>query len=523
MVPALGRIFDAPLASSPVDAYPSVDWQLLTTPQSQLNGKQYHYWRGRTLGGSSALNNMAYHRGTIGSYETWVNSTGDESWSFDDFLPYFTNSTHFSPSDATGKRPANASAPLPARKDAYSEHGGPLQVSYTNYPLPASSWLAIAMNESGIPEQNDFLSGELLGWQYTPQAYDADTQTRSSSYASFLNASVSSETSSLVIYPHAIAERILFNENKTAIGATLSSRFGGRPFNLTARKEVIVSMGTFQSPQILMLSGIGPAATLQSFNITVLSDLSGVGANMMDHVHVNHVTKINLDGLGALNNATVAAARAQEYIANATGPYCSAGFDFIGWGKIPEQYRSNFTDATRSALASIPDDWPEIELIVTDVNRDPTKADSYVGLAAAVAHPFSRGNVTIVSDDIRDLPLVNPNWLSNETDLEMAVAAYRWVEDILAQDSIQTIFEGERVSPPPIVGSDDAAIRDFIRNNVNLIYHAAGTCIMGRSDDPMAVQNLRVVDASSFILPPGHPIATICESDMSNKAEGLLT
>jgi len=211
---------------------------------------------------------MIYQRPDKGSLQQWADQIGDQSYTFDNMLPYFKKSVQFTA--PSSKRAPNASAEYNA--GAFSPVGGPLQVSYANYAGPFSSYIEGALNEIGIADTQDFNSGSLMGAQYCSSTIRPSTQTRDSSQTSFLNAV--SGRKNLKVYTGTTAKKILFDGNKKAIGVTVST-LGFANFNLNARKEVILSAGTFQSPQLLMVSGIGPAATLQKFGIPVISNLPG--------------------------------------------------------------------------------------------------------------------------------------------------------------------------------------------------------------------------------------------------------
>ena len=220
---------------------------------------------------------MIYQRGTVQSYQKWADQIDDQSWTWENLQQYFKKSVAFTPPDTT-KRAPNASAEY--NPNAFTASGGPLTVSYANYAQTFSSYIEGSLNEIGIPTVEDFNSGSLLGTQYCSSTIDPSNTNRESSQTSFLDAAAA--YSNLKVYSVTMGEKILFDENQKATGVQVSS--AGLPFILSANKEVIVSAGAFQSPQLLMLSGIGPAAELQSFGIPVVADRPGVGQNLTDHV-----------------------------------------------------------------------------------------------------------------------------------------------------------------------------------------------------------------------------------------------
>ena len=278
-----------------------------------------------------------------------------------------------------------------------------------------------------------------------------------------------------------------------------------------------------------MVSGIGPRQILQDLNIPVLVNLPGVGQNMWDHPYFATAFRVNVPTTSALlNNATVAAEAVQAYLEENAGPLTvSPTAGMFGWEKLPMDYRARLSPAAQEALeANFPNDWPELEFLsasgVLGYNTDYETADpvdgyNYASMATALVAPFSRGNVSINSTTMRDPPLINPNWLTDPTDVQVAIAAFKRQRDVWHQMSNLTI--GEERIPGPSIQSDEE-ILGFLRKGVGPVWHAAATCKMGKPSDRLAVvdsamrvfgtRNLRVMDASVFpFLPPGHPQSTI--------------
>ena len=295
-------------------------------------------------------------------------------------------------------------------------------------------------------------------------------------------------------------------------------------YTLSARKEVILSAGAFQSPQLLMVSGIGPSNTLKQHGIPVISDLSGVGQNMWDSFvfgpsfRVNVITD-SLIGQDSQYSAQVLA----EYTNNQSGPLTSI-VGYIGYEKLP--LRSTLSASTNASLAYFPADWPEVAYLPIDTytgyNSQPSSAQlndgfSYGTIAAVLSAPLSRGNVTIKSADTSDLPVISPNWLSHPADVEVAIAGFKRAREIFSNMADITI--GPEKLPGPDVQTDEE-ILNFIQQAGYQIYHASATCAMGKKGDANAVvdsrarvfgvKGLRVVDASAFpFLPPNLPQATV--------------
>ncbi|TVY82049.1 Dehydrogenase [Lachnellula suecica] len=505
---------------SPTDVDPLIDWGFVTPPQPSLNNRSMHYARGKTLGGSSARNYFTYQRATVESYHKWASEVGDSSYEFSSWLPYFKKSVDFTPPN-NALRPSNASVGYnPA---VFSAGSGPLHVSIATWSNAFSSFAKNAFNLLGFATGLDFVSGTLTGVQYSMNTIDPNGNIRSSSESSFLSTAM--KTTSLKVYNGTLAKKILFN-GKTASGVRVTT--GGVEYTLSANKEVILSAGAFQSPQLLMVSGVGPESTLRKFNIPVISALPGVGQNMWDHYIFGASYQVNVVTHSAVSNATYLAEVTQQWEKDGSGILGNPGGDLIAWEKLPSPYRKSLSTSTLNALATFPQDWPEIEYLILDaysgnnenyITGGPQTPFMYASPAAALVAPLSRGNVTITSTDTADHPLINPNWLSHPADQELAIAAFKRVRQLMATDIMKKVTIGNEVFPGLNV-STDAQILEHIRNDGIMVFHASATCKMGVAGDPMAVvdskarvfgtQGLRVVDASAFpFLPPGHPQSTI--------------
>ena len=247
---------------------------------------------------------------------------------------------------------------------------------------------------------NGLNSGSLMGSAYATLTIDPRNAYRSSSESSFLQTALQNGTSPTV-YKNSFAQRILFSSNHAATGVLLTTAGPyGIPavnYTLSARKEVIVSGGVFQSPQLLMVSGIGPKATLSQFGIPVLKDLPGVGQNMWDHTLFGTDYRVNVNtASAALNNATLAAAGVKLFQQNATGPLSIFGASFED---LPQSYRSNLSNASLSALAAnFPSDWPELEWLPVSAylgyqedrqTADPRDGSNYATINTAIVSLLS--------------------------------------------------------------------------------------------------------------------------------------
>ncbi|KAF2649264.1 GMC oxidoreductase [Lophiostoma macrostomum CBS 122681] len=505
--------------ASPSDTNPLVDWNFVTTPQAGANGRQLHYARGKALGGSSARNFMIYQRGDRGSYQRWADLVGDDSYTYDNWLPYFKRSTQFTPPKSP-PRAANASAEYV--DSAFSPPGSPLQISYANYAGPFSAWMERGLNAIGIPQAADFNSGSLDGSQYCSSTINPDDEKRASSQTAYYGADAQMRPN-LKVYTLTLAQQIIFDEDKKATGVLI-----GTGAVLSARQEVIISAGAFQSPQLLMVSGIGPAATLQNLGIDVVADRPGVGQGMQDHIFFGPSYRVKVDTLTRLANDPVylAAQFATDYTLLQQGVFTNPVADYLGWETAPCDL---ITPSAAEVLSSYPQSWPDIEYLsapgyIGDFQdlllQQPKDGYQYATILGAIVKPISRGNVTISSANTSTLPIVNPNWLTDPTDQSVALAIYKRVRAAFASSAMAPVLaDPVEYFPGPDVQTDDQ-ILDTIRESLHTVWHASCTCRMGTLEDPDAVvdskarvigiSGLRVVDASSFaLLPPGHPQSTV--------------
>ncbi|KAL4937075.1 hypothetical protein BDV06DRAFT_216166 [Aspergillus oleicola] len=437
------------------DADFGADWGFVTAPQAGADGRRIHFARGKCLGGSV-------------------------------------------PGIAT--RTSNASVQYDA--NSFDEAGGPLHVSYSSFVQSFSTWMKRGMAAIGLSEINDFNNGKLAGYQY-------------------------SLPDNLTIRTQRLAKRILFDEHKNAIGVEVADGFGFRS-NLTAAKEVIISAGAFQSPQLLMVSGIGPADQLTAHGIEVVSELQ-VGQNMWDHPFFALSYRVNVGTLTRVaNDLFYLGSTFLDYTTKHTGPLTNPVADFIAFEKIPPAHRKAFSAETERGLTEFPDDWPEVEYMSGAgyigsftglMSTQPKDGYQYGSILGILITPTSRGNITLASADTSDVPIINPNWLTTESDQETAIAIFKRIREIFTSDGMAPVIIGDEYYPGNGTQTN-AEILSFIQKNVMTLWHPSCTNKMGTSDDPAAVVDskarvfgvgrLRVVDASSFpFLPPGHPQSTV--------------
>jgi choline dehydrogenase-like flavoprotein len=448
---------------------PFKNWAFKTVPQPGLNGRQGYQPRGKVLGGSSSTNAMLYVRGNRWDYDHWA-ELGNPGWSYDEVLPYFKraeNNETYGASEFHGA-------------------GGPLNVAELRDPSPLNKAFLEAAELNGIPNIRDYNGADQFGsfmYQVTHRGGE-----RCSAAKGYITPNLSRPN--LTVKTQATTARIVL-DGRRARGVSYYE--GNALQEVRARREVILSSGAFGSPQLLMLSGIGPAPELQRLGIPVVQHLAGVGQNLQDHI--DHVqtwrTRSDTQTFGVSARGAVALTKA-----------------IFEWKNTRTGMVTSSIAESGAFFRSAPDvKVPDLQLVfvlgvVDDHSRKLHLGHGY-SCHVDVLRPFSRGTVTLAGTDPRAAPVIDPRFLSDERDLELLVRGVQLQMDILESKP----FEAWRGKMLYSVRRDDrAAIIADIRNRADTQYHPVGTCKMGSKGDPMAVvdarlrvhgiDGLRVVDAS---------------------------
>jgi len=443
------------------------DWGYYTEPQRQLNDRRLFWPRGKVLGGCSSHNAMIYNRGHRFTFDRWA-AIGNEGWGYSDILPYFKKSEN---------QQHGASE--------YHGMGGPLDVADLRDINPLSSALLDACIEMGLPLNGDFngLQQEGFGYYQVTQKQGR----RCSTATAFLKPAMNRPN--LTVQINALATRLLFKGTRAAGVAYLQN---GTTREAAAAKEIILCGGAVNSPQLLLLSGVGPAAQLSALDIPVVVDLPGVGCNLQDHLAI----LINYECREAITlaNASTAAA-ALEYRHFRKGPLSSNVVEAGGYLQ------------TKPGLQ-----LPDLQLFLAPgwlIEHGFVKPEGH-GFAfqpTAVVHA-SAGSIRLRSDNPLEHPLIQPDYLEDEADMETLVAGFRLVRSLVDTKAFAP-FKGSEFEPGSHIQSD-SQIREFIRNRAESLYHPVGSCKMGV--DSMAVvdpqlrvygtHGLSVADASVMPLIP---------------------
>ncbi|HEY2258039.1 MAG TPA: GMC family oxidoreductase N-terminal domain-containing protein [Variovorax sp.] len=456
---------------------PRTDWLYNTEPDAGLNGRTLRYPRGKTLGGSSSINGMIYMRGQSRDYDQWAALTGDESWRWSNVLPAFRQHEDYY-----------------LGADALHGAGGEWRVEKQRLRWDILDAFAAAAVQAGIPPSSDFNRGnnegvgyfqvnQKNGWRWnTAKAFLRPTCYGRPNFEMWVNAQVT--------------KLVVETQPDGSQRCTGVQVWDGREMvSAQATREVVLCAGSIGSPQILQLSGIGPAELLHRHGVRPLLDAPGVGANLQDHLQIRAVYKIkDAPTLNVLASSLYGKAKiGLEYMWKRTGPMSMA----------PSQLGA----FTRSSPAH---EWPNLEYHVQPLSLDAfgEPLHSFPAFTASVCNlnPTSRGTVQIKSPKFSDAPAIAPNYLSTGEDRQVAADSLRVTRRIAAQPALAR-YSPEEWKPGVAYQSDEDLAR-LAGDIATTIFHPVGTTKMGADGDPMAVldsrlrlrgiQGLRVVDAGAM-------------------------
>ncbi|RPJ48340.1 MAG: choline dehydrogenase [Betaproteobacteria bacterium] len=448
---------------------PRTDWCYRTVPEAGLNGRAIDYPRGRVLGGSSSINAMLYLRGQARDYDEWAQLTGDSGWSWPQVLPAFMDAEdHWRGGDEK------------------HGNGGELRVETPRVQWDIIDAFRDAAVESGIPATEDFNRGDNFGvsrFEVTQK-----NGMRWSTARAFLDPARARPN--LKIVTGALVRRVTLN-GKRATGVEFSR--GGATLQATARRETLLAAGAIGSPQILQLSGIGPAPLLQQHGVPVVHELP-VGENLQDHLQLRMAFRVtNAVTLNTLLDSWWAKAKmALEYALHRTGPLTMPPSQLGAFAK---------SDPSRAT--------PNLEYHVQPISLDRfgVPPHKFPAFTASVCNlrPTSRGHVRITSADPRAHPAIAPHYLSTAEDRKVAVDALRLTRRIVNESAALRPYRPEEFMPGPQYQTEAELVQAAGRIGTT-IFHPVGTCKMGRADDATAVVDpqlrvrgvecLRVIDAS---------------------------
>jgi choline dehydrogenase len=296
---------------------------------------------------------MAYGRTSRGAHDLWANTVKDSAYTYDNMVKFYERTMNFSPPDSRD-RGMNAT---PLYRPTDTVKGGGLDVTYPSYAQAWSTWVAKGLGAIGLKPANSFIDGNLMGHSWQMTTIKQKTGTRSSSATGYLGPIIGRRN--LVIMNGTMAERIIFNNKKEATGVSVTSR--GKTFTVQAKKEVILSAGVMQSPQLLMASGVGPQAQLRKFNIPVIADRPGVGQNFIDHITVPISYQVNVETTSTLTDGRLLQA-VNQWNTHGIGPLSNPGGDYIGMEKAPQEFRAKFSPQTKKGKSFVVFLFPDTKL-----------------------------------------------------------------------------------------------------------------------------------------------------------------
>jgi choline dehydrogenase-like flavoprotein len=449
---------------------PRSDWMFRTEAVPGLNGRSLAYPRGKVLGGCSAINAMIYMRGQAADYDHW-RQLGLAGWGWDDVKPIFRKQVdHF------------------LRDSEHHGAGGEWRVEQPRVRWDILDAFHEAAAQYGIPKTTDFNTGDNEGAGYFH--VNQKTGRRWSTARGFLKPALG--RSNLRIETGCLAETVVF-EGKRASGVRFQQN--GESKVARCRGEVILSAGAIGSVQLLLLSGVGPAAQLQDFGIPVVLDKPGVGENLQDHLQLRLIFKVT--GVKTLNETYgslfARTGMALDYAFRRRGPLTMAPSQFGAFTRSdPDQERPNIQF--------------HIQPLSLDKFGDPLHPFPAFTASAANLRPTSRGHIRLRSRDPADKPFIQPNYLSTPEDRQVAADSIRVTRKIVGQPALQKYKPVEYLPGEQVRNDDEAALERSAGDIGTTIFHPVGTARMGRPDDSMAVvderlrvfglQGLRVIDAS---------------------------
>ncbi|HUZ12433.1 MAG TPA: GMC family oxidoreductase N-terminal domain-containing protein [Caulobacteraceae bacterium] len=452
---------------------PKVNWLYPTEPDPGTGGRTHVWPRGKVLGGSSSINGLLYVRGQHADYDGW-RQLGCEGWGWDDVRPYFLRAEH------------------QERVDCGEWHatGGPLNVSDVTQKHAVSDAVLEACARAGIPRSDDVNGAEQEGAAY--YQLTVKNGQRCSAAVAYLHPVMLRQN--LRVETRALAMRVLI-EGGRAVG--VEYRQGGEIRTARALAEVILAGGAVNSPQLLQLSGVGPAALLAEHGIAVEADLPGVGENLQDHyvIATTYRLKAGTVSVNELTRGTRFLGETLKYVFQRRGLLTLSAAHIAVFCKSRPELSG--PDIQFHILPATMDTRKLLEEQVMELERAPG-----LTIAPCQVRPESRGSVRIRSSDATAYPAITPNYLADSIDQQVAVAGLKWGRRIASQPALATWIDHEMLPGPEV--ATDAALLEFARMAGTTIYHPVGTCQMGHGPaavvDPQlrvrGVEGLRVVDAS---------------------------
>lgn len=507
------------------------DWNLTTVPQPSAKNRVFSQNRGKVLGGSSALNLMTWDRTSVAELDAWE-KLGNIGWNWKSLYAAMLKVETFQPSPQYGTEGVGKTGPINTLINRI-------------FPPHQSTWIP-TLNNLGLATNRESLNGKPIGVSTQPGNVNPNyTRSYAPEYLKVAK-------KNLVLKLEARVAKVNFLRN-TATGITLENGT-----TIKARREVILSAGSFQTPGLLELSGVGDASLLQKLGIPVVKNLPSVGENFQDHIRIqaSFQLKPEYPSFDVLKNTTRAAMELALYNAGQVSlyDYTASGYAYFPWSTVSNETEANFRTLVQgdksltSAVEKVKQSYyspaltksvPQLEVIFSDgytgLKGYPAAGSSLFGigtfaLIGVVQHPLSKGNVHIASRNINDKPLINPNYLSHPYDLQAATNLAKFLRKIASSKPMSDIWN-EEYEPGTAVQTDEDWTKYALANTLS-IYHPIGTASLlpekdgGVVDSRLRVygtKGLRVVDASIIPLLPSAHIQTLVYGIAEKAAEMIIS
>ncbi|KIK53250.1 hypothetical protein GYMLUDRAFT_100419 [Collybiopsis luxurians FD-317 M1] len=519
----------------------AADWAYETTAQGNMNGRKLYVPRGKILGGSSAINAMVYHHCSPSDFDRWDKEAAP-GWSYKELLPYFLKSERYSPSPIH-----------PKVKPEDRGHSGLWLTGHASTPTAINSLAVEACQNIGIPYNDDLNAGRgCLGVANFIATLDSKGS-RSSTATAYLTPDILSRPN-LFVAISTVVEKVLFEKRGDSVqasGVEISTGRTSPRYRVTARSEVVLCAGAIGTPQLLLLSGIGPAAELKTLDIHTMVDLPAVGKHLNDHISSGSVVfpakpGHTWDRMRSLPSQMFALFK---WLVFGTGPLSAQGAAAAAFVRSDDKCLPY--DSKASAGVNVQDlttgpGAPDIELywlpsIFTNYGFDDVPASlNGISMGAVALMPESEGSVTLISNSVWDHPLIDPNHLASENDLNVIVRGIRLLLRLARTEPLKSVLDLKNQTTdvnsmffPGDADPDkvtDEELKAFIKRNGTAPFHPVSSARMGMSPQTSVVNNelrvhgvggLRVVDASAFPTQvSGHPQAVIVA--MAEKAADMM-
>jgi len=511
---------------------PKYDWCMTSTPQPNAGNKSYSMPRGKLLGGSSAINYLMYVRGSRADYDAWE-SLGNKGWGWDGLEPYFRKHQSLDKNEPYAPDPQF----MPHTAELHGD--GPIHTSFNDWYMPLEEDFAKACYDvSGTKKTlKDAWSGDHLGFYSSLGAVNRTDDPGSRSYAATGYLRPNLGRPNLKVLTKAQASKIVLNSSREAEGVEFVH--GDQKYVVRANKEVVLSAGVIQTPQLLELSGIGNPEVLKAAGIDCVVENRAIGANFQDHVLGGLLFDLNpgIDSLDALHGEDYMKAQQDVYEKTHKGPYGSPGMmmGFVSYSTIvaPDELEATVAEIEKTSLAKTDFEKAQ-EKVIVDQLRDPTFANlqtfcipcrldvakgsdqtqffskppdgvQQLSLLMCLEHPLSRGSVHITSSDPLKPPRIDPGYFRNEVDAKILAAGISWMDKVSRHPLLAKSIARRELPPQDAVMDTEEKRVEYVKNHISTQYHLIGTAALGQAIDNdlkvKGVGRLRVIDASVF---PGH-------------------